>query len=58
VLRVAPCYAYRDQRPAESQAQYTQRLLDELEATIQAAGPASVIGGQWPRAGWTAAVAP
>jgi adenosylmethionine-8-amino-7-oxononanoate aminotransferase len=44
VLRVSPCYAYRDQRPGESQAQYTQRLLDELEATIQAAGPASVIG--------------
>jgi adenosylmethionine-8-amino-7-oxononanoate aminotransferase len=43
VLRVAPCYAYRDQRSGESQAQYTQRLLDELEATIQAAGPASVI---------------
>ena len=43
VLRVSPCYAYRDQRPGESQAQYTQRLLDELEATIQAAGPASVI---------------
>jgi adenosylmethionine-8-amino-7-oxononanoate aminotransferase len=44
VLRVSPCYAYRDQRPDESQAQYTRRLLDELEATIQAAGPASVIG--------------
>ena len=44
VLRVAPCYAWRDQRAGESEAQYTQRLLDELEATIQAAGPASVIG--------------
>jgi adenosylmethionine-8-amino-7-oxononanoate aminotransferase len=44
VLRVAPCYAYRDLRAGESEAQYTQRLLDELEATIQAAGPASVIG--------------
>ncbi|MDP1693379.1 MAG: aspartate aminotransferase family protein [Burkholderiaceae bacterium] len=44
VLRVAPCYAYRDQREGESEAAYTQRLLDELEATIQAAGPGRVIG--------------
>ncbi len=44
VLRVAPCYAYRDQSADESEGQYTQRLLDELEATIQAAGPRRVIG--------------
>ncbi len=44
VLRVAPCYAYRDQTADESEASYTQRLLDELEATIQAAGPRRVIG--------------
>ena len=44
VLRVAPCYAYRDQREGESEAQYTRRLLDELEATIQKAGPQRVIG--------------
>jgi adenosylmethionine-8-amino-7-oxononanoate aminotransferase len=43
VLRVAPCYAYRDQRVGESEAQYTRRLLDELEATIIAAGPRRVI---------------
>jgi adenosylmethionine-8-amino-7-oxononanoate aminotransferase len=43
VLRVAPCYAYRDQRADESEAQYTQRLLDELDATISAAGPKRVI---------------
>jgi len=43
VLRVAPCYAYRDQRPGESEAQYTQRLLDELDASIVAAGPRRVI---------------
>jgi adenosylmethionine-8-amino-7-oxononanoate aminotransferase len=42
VLRVAPCYAYRDQRADESEAQYTQRLLDELDATISAAGPKRV----------------
>jgi adenosylmethionine-8-amino-7-oxononanoate aminotransferase len=44
VLRISPCYAYRDQRETESEAQYTQRLLDELEATIVAAGPRKVIG--------------
>jgi adenosylmethionine-8-amino-7-oxononanoate aminotransferase len=44
VLRVAPCYAYRDQREGESEASYTQRLLDELDATIVAAGPRRVIG--------------
>ena len=44
VLRVAPCYAYRDQAAGESEAQYTQRLLDELDAAIQAAGPRRVIG--------------
>ncbi len=44
VLRVSPCYAYRDQRENESEAQYTQRLLDELDATIVAAGPQRVIG--------------
>ena len=43
VLRVAPCYAYRDQRGGEGEAQYTQRLLDELEATIVQAGPQRVI---------------
>jgi adenosylmethionine-8-amino-7-oxononanoate aminotransferase len=43
VLRVAPCYAYRDQRADEREAQYTQRLLDELDATISAAGPKRVI---------------
>jgi adenosylmethionine-8-amino-7-oxononanoate aminotransferase len=44
VLRVSPTYAYRDQRAAETEAQYTQRLLDELDTTITAAGPQRVIG--------------
>jgi adenosylmethionine-8-amino-7-oxononanoate aminotransferase len=44
VLRVSPCYAYRDQRDGESEAQYTQRLLNELDATIVAAGPQRIIG--------------
>jgi adenosylmethionine-8-amino-7-oxononanoate aminotransferase len=43
VLRVSPCYEYRDRRENESQAQYTQRLLDELDAAIRAAGPHRVI---------------
>jgi adenosylmethionine-8-amino-7-oxononanoate aminotransferase len=43
VLRVSPCYAWRDQRVDESEAAYTRRLLDELEATIVAAGPRRVI---------------
>jgi adenosylmethionine-8-amino-7-oxononanoate aminotransferase len=44
VLRVSPCYVYRDQRENESEAQYTQRLLGELDATIVKAGPRRVIG--------------
>ncbi len=43
VLRVSPCYAYRDQHAGESEAQYTQRLLDELDATIEKTGPQRVI---------------
>jgi adenosylmethionine-8-amino-7-oxononanoate aminotransferase len=43
VLRVAPCYAYRDQREGESESHYTQRLLDEIDATIVQAGPRKVI---------------
>lgn len=31
---VAPCYAYREQLDGESDAQYVQRLADELEAKI------------------------
>ncbi|WP_038495704.1 aspartate aminotransferase family protein [Collimonas arenae] len=31
---VAPCYAYRDQLAGESDAQYVQRLADELEQKI------------------------
>jgi adenosylmethionine-8-amino-7-oxononanoate aminotransferase len=41
---VSPCYAYRDQRAGESESQYTQRLLDELDGAIVAAGPRNVIG--------------
>lgn len=44
VARVAPCYEYRDRRVDESQDQYTQRLLRELETTIQEVGPETIIG--------------
>jgi adenosylmethionine-8-amino-7-oxononanoate aminotransferase len=44
VPRVAPCYAYRDQRPGQSVDDYTASLLDELETAIIEAGPGKVIG--------------
>ncbi|HUA55227.1 MAG TPA: aspartate aminotransferase family protein [Candidatus Sulfotelmatobacter sp.] len=40
---IAPCYAYRDKRPDESEEAYGQRVADELEAMIRALGPDSVI---------------
>jgi adenosylmethionine-8-amino-7-oxononanoate aminotransferase len=43
VLRVSPCYEYRDRGAQESQAAYTQRLIDELDTTIQQAGANRVI---------------
>ena len=39
---VSPCYAYRDQRPGESEEQYAQRLADELEAQILELGADTV----------------
>jgi adenosylmethionine-8-amino-7-oxononanoate aminotransferase len=36
---VSPCYEYRDRTPAESVADYSRRLADELEARIVAVGP-------------------
>ncbi len=39
---VAPCYAYRDRRDDESEVEYGQRVADELEAAIRAAGPETV----------------
>ncbi|MES2076195.1 MAG: aspartate aminotransferase family protein [Pseudomonadota bacterium] len=44
VARVAPCYAWREQAPGQSEAEYTAGLLAELEACIVAAGPRRVIG--------------
>lgn len=39
---VAPCYAYRDQAPGETEEQYAQRLADELDAKIRELGPENV----------------
>ncbi|WP_373377379.1 aspartate aminotransferase family protein [Cupriavidus nantongensis] len=39
---VSPCYAYRDRQAGESDAQYAQRLADELEAKILDLGPETV----------------
>jgi adenosylmethionine-8-amino-7-oxononanoate aminotransferase len=39
---VSPCYAYRDQRPGETEEDYAQRLADELDETIVRLGPGNV----------------
>ncbi len=40
---VAPCYSYRDRADHESDADYVQRLADELEAEFLRLGPHNVI---------------
>jgi hypothetical protein len=40
---VSPCYEYRDRRDGETDEDYGARLATELEQTIQALGPATVI---------------
>lgn len=44
VPRVAPCYEYRGRGEEQTVDEYTQDLLDELEAAIVRAGPENVIG--------------
>ncbi|VED46892.1 aminotransferase class-III protein [Raoultella terrigena] len=44
VVRVSACNEYRDRAAGESQQQYTERLLGELEAAILDAGPEKIIG--------------
>ncbi len=44
VPRVAPCYEYRDRPVGQSRDDYTDGLLQEIEATILATGPEKVIG--------------
>ncbi len=40
---IAPCYAYRDQRDGESEADYGHRVANELEEKILELGPESVM---------------
>jgi adenosylmethionine-8-amino-7-oxononanoate aminotransferase len=40
---VAPCYAYRDQKPQESLAEYGVRIADELDERLNAVGSENVI---------------
>lgn len=42
-IHVSPCYAYRDQRPAETAHAYAERLAAELDAAIVQQGPGRVI---------------
>jgi adenosylmethionine-8-amino-7-oxononanoate aminotransferase len=41
---VSPCFAYREQSPAESDDEYARRLADELDHTIRELGAENVIG--------------
>ena len=43
VTHVSPCYEYRDRRGDESREQYSERLAQELEATIERIGPREVM---------------
>ncbi len=43
VDHVAPCYAYRDRKEGESEADYGARVADELEEAIVRLGPGKVI---------------
>ena len=56
---IAPCYAYRDRRPDESEEAYGRRVADELETEILRLGPDSVAGFiAEPVVGATAGVVP
>ena len=41
---IAPCYAYRDRQPNETEMAYGLRVADELEAEILRLGPETVAG--------------
>lgn len=59
VEQIAPCYAYREQAPDESEAEYGARAADELEAKIQEVGAHRVIAFvAEPVVGATAGVVP
>jgi adenosylmethionine-8-amino-7-oxononanoate aminotransferase len=44
VSHISPCFAFREKRPDESEADYGRRVADELEAEILRLGPETVIG--------------
>ncbi|HLX29047.1 MAG TPA: aspartate aminotransferase family protein [Casimicrobiaceae bacterium] len=44
VERVSPCFEYRERRDTESQQAFTDRLIAELETTIDRVGPYRVLG--------------
>ncbi|WP_147108888.1 aspartate aminotransferase family protein [Tateyamaria sp. syn59] len=43
VSHVSPCYAYRGQDEGETEAEYVNRLIAELEAEIEARGPETIM---------------
>jgi adenosylmethionine-8-amino-7-oxononanoate aminotransferase len=43
VAHVTPCFEYRERGDAETQGQFTDRLIAELEAAIEQVGPERVI---------------
>lgn len=43
VEHIAPCYAYRDRKEGESEAEYGLRVADELEETLRRVGAKRVI---------------
>lgn len=43
VIHLAPCYAYRDQRPGESDAAYVGRLAAEFDDAVRTAGPETIM---------------
>lgn len=43
VSHVSPCYAYRGQAEGETETQYVDRLIGELEDEVQAVGPDKVM---------------
>jgi len=43
VTHVSPCYEYRERRDGETPEQYGQRLVTELEETIERLGPDTVM---------------
>ncbi|KAH8647934.1 pyridoxal phosphate-dependent transferase [Xylariales sp. PMI_506] len=42
VSHVSPCYPYRNMRQSETEAEYVQRLADELDQEFQRVGPSTV----------------